>query len=507
MVRETYENIKNGMEVRQNLSRLRRELKEEGSKQALLFYLEGNYGEIQRLLLDEDAKTRKNTALLLGDLGDKKLLPSLYEAYEKETTLFVKSAYLAAMKEFDYREYLPSLRRRMDELLGMDIREEEKKHRNEEIRALSDLLVMIDGIKAHKFIGYDAMSQLILLTNRNFQDIALKQVERAYGGGADACKDLKEFNAGVMVTVDNLNPVLKLRTYEELLFSVKGMKTCPFEPDKAGERIMAAGFLEFLEERHNGPAPFYFRIECKSRQPLDKRSIFSKKLAAGLESRSGRRLINTTSNYEVELRMIENKSGTWNVLVKLYTLKDCRFTYRLEALPVSIKPVNAALVMALCGDYLKENAKVLDPFCGTGTMLIERHKYKKADTMYGIDIYGKAIEKAKVNTEEARQIIHYINRDFFDFSHEYLFDEIITNMPSVQGRKTEDEVFGIYKRFFKKAGSHLKDQGVIILYSHNRNMVGTLALSMNYKIVKEWEISKKEGTYVYVIKKQKERRE
>lgn len=35
-------------------------------------------------------------------------------------------------------------------------------------------------------------------------------------------------------------------------------------------------------------------------------------------------------------------------------------------------PSLAALIMELAAPYLKENAQIIDPFCGVGTMLIER---------------------------------------------------------------------------------------------------------------------------------------
>ncbi len=43
------------------------------------------------------------------------------------------------------------------------------------------------------------------------------------------------------------------------------------------------------------------------------------------------------------------------------------------------------------------------------------------------------------NASAAGELIHFIHRDFFDFRHEYKFDEIITNMP-VRGRMTKEEL-------------------------------------------------------------------
>lgn len=504
MIRETYEKIVQGIEVRQNLSLLRKELKEENGRPALAYLLSGDFSVLEKLLEHEDAKTRKNTALLIGDLGDNRLLKALFDAYEKETTLFVRSAYLSAMKEFDCREYLPVFKRQISALEEELVREGEdqskdgvlvsnKKHILEELHALSDLVVLMEGIEAHTFTGAEVSNDLVLLTNRNQIDVTSRQLRKL------GIEEFKEFGAGIMVTTDKLSEIARIRTIEEILFAVKGMKNCPMEPEAAAKKIVDAGFIDYLEERHGEEAPFYFRIECKSKMPLDKKSVFTRKMADYLEQFSGRMLINSTSRYEVELRLIENKEGNFNVLIKLGTFKDMRFTYRKEVIATSIKPVNAALTIALAKDYLKEEGKVLDPFCGTGTMLIERHKQIPANTSYGIDIYGEAIEKAKVNTEVAHQIIHYINRDFFDFKHEYLFDEILTNMPMVTAKKNEKEIYDIYRRFFKKAHEHLTENGVIVMYSHNLEMVKELAPKSGFRLEKQWEISQKEGTYVIVL--------
>lgn len=491
MIRDTFQNIIEQRDLRQNLSTLRKELKEPGSKHALLYHMGANTNVLVELLSNEDAKVRKNTALVMGDLGLQEYVQPLFEAYEKEEQLFVKSSYLTAMKELDYREYLGAFKERLQTLTTMEITENSKKHVAEETRILSDLIVMIEGVRTHKFVGYRQLSEFVLLTNRDHIDVTLNQLKSMR---------TKAFNAGVIVKTDLMEEVLAVRTYQEILFMVEGMKTCPSDVDKAAETIVNSTLMEFLKKRHNGTAPFYFRIELKNKMELDKKSQFTKRLASEIERRSGRSLINSTSNYEVELRLIENKEGSLNCLVKLYTIPEERFTYRKEVLPTSIKPTTAALVVALTKDYMKEDAQILDPFCGVGTMLIERHKAVKANTMYGIDLFAEAIEKARVNTEEAKQIIHYINRDFFDFTHEYLFDEIITNMPRAMGRKSEEEIFELYQKFFKKAKEYLYEDATIIMYSHDKDYVKQLAPRNGYQIIKEFEINRREGAYVFVIR-------
>lgn len=491
MIRDTFSNIQEGIDVRQNLIQLKAELKEGFNKNALLFQLGADFTVFEELLNHEDAKIRKNTALVIGELTLPGFLNKLYEAYEKEPQLFVKPSYLTAMKNYDYSCYLKVFKEKLNLLSTQNTDESNKKHVNEEMRNLNELIIAVEGVKQHTFIGFNIPSSLVLLTNRNYASATLEQMK-----GQKA----KEFNAGVIVKTDRIKEIQTIRTYSELLFMLEDVKTCENNIQSAAKTLAESSLLTFLKERHKEEAPFYFRIELKGKMDLDKKSAFTKKLGMEIESLTNRKLINSTSNYELEIRMIENKEGSFNILIKLYTLKDERFSYRKNVVAASIQPVNAALFAELTKDYLYEEAQVLDPFCGVGTMLIERHKKVPAGTMYGLDIYSDAIDKAKINTREAHAVINYINRDFFDFKHEYLFDEIFTNMPRVMGHKEDTEIFEIYRRFFQKAPLHMKKDGVIILYSHNRELVKKLLIRDRYHMEKEFEISKKEGAYLYVIR-------
>lgn len=494
MIKETWKQIEQNQDVRQNLSNLRQELKEGKDGGEARSCIKGDL--LIALLKDEDAKVRKNAALLMGDLGEQEYAEPIFQAYQMEGQMFVKSSYLNAIKNFDYREYLETFKVRLDELAKAEVTPETQKHITEEIRELSSMIVTMEGVRLHPFCGQDETFDIVLLTNRNFQEITREELRRL-----EPHAKTKVFGAGVMAKVENLNWLDRIRTYSELLFAVKGLQTCPMDAEKAADVIVKSDLLKFLSRGHEGNPPYYFRVELKCKMDRSKKSAFTRKLSSRIEKLSERKLINTTSHYEFEIRLIENKEGNCNVLVKLYTIKDERFTYRKEVIPTSIKAVNAALTVKLAERYMKEDAQVLDPFCGVGTMLIERHKAVKANTMYGIDIQEEAILKARENTEAAVQIIHYINRDFFDFKHEYQFDEIITNMPFRIGRKTEEEIQKLYEGFFVDVKAVLKDGGIMVLYSHNAEYVRKMAPENGFVVAETFEISLKEGTYVFVLKR------
>ena len=491
MIRDLVNNIIQKKDIRQNLIQLKALLNEDSNKYAMLNQIGNDYAIFDELLAHEDAKIRKNTALIMGELAVPCFLEKLYETYQRETKLFVKSSYLKAMTNFDCTILLPDLKARLSELGKFKIEEDNKKHISEEMRILTELILDKEDNIRHTFVGYDVPSDLVLLTNRNYQYIIMEQLK-----GTKA----QEFNAGVMVKTNNLKEIQSLRTYGELLFMLEDLKVCSDNVTTAAKAIAESSLLTFMEKRHSGSAPFYFRIELKSMLELDKKSAFTKKLGFEIERLTNRSLINSTSNYEFELRMIENKEGNYNILIKLYTLKDTRFSYRKNSISASIQPVNAALMAALAKKYLKKDAQVLDPFCGVGTMLLERCKLVPAKTMYGLDLFNEAILKAKENTEIAHAIIHYINRDFFNFKHDYLFDEIFTNMPRAIGHKDEEEIFTLYQKFFAKAPEHLKKGAVLVLYSHDRDYIKRLINPKVYRIEQEYEISRKEESYLFIIR-------
>ena len=70
----------------------------------------------------------------------------------------------------------------------------------------------------------------------------------------------------------------------------------------------------------------------------------------------------------------------------------------------------------------------------------------------------------------AGEKINFIHRDYFDFKHDYKFDEIVTNMP-VKGKKAKEDMDAFYARFFEKSKSLLAEDGIIIMYSNEVGFV------------------------------------
>lgn len=490
-IEELCRQIEQKENLRKALSELRAVIKEKALYEEIRRRLkEGEV--IAPLLLSEDAKIRKNAAALLGDLQIQEMALQLYLAYQKEETLFVRGTILGALEKTDPYPYLSELQEQYEFLCKKEIPEHEKKHTREEIRILERILRKEGKENRHTFTGWEEKLLILLTTNGGYQNLITEKLS------ADR---KKETSLGVQAVVNDLRKVTAIRTFRELLFPVRLDRTVVFEDGSEifGEALANSKLLPLLERCHKEPAPFYFRIDLRGGFSLEERSRYIKRAAFAIEEKSGRRLINTPEDYEFEIRLLLDKTKKIHVFLKMFTIPMERFSYRKGTIAASMHPSMAAMILELARPWMKEKAQVLDPCCGVGTMLVERHKLLAAREIYGIDIFGEAVEKARINTAEAGMHVNFIHKDYLDFKHEYLFDEIIANMP-IRGKRTKEEQDLFYRGFFDKSEELLTPGGILLLYSNENGFVKKqIRLHPAFKLYQEFLVREKEQFYMYVI--------
>ncbi len=489
-MQKVYEALQQGREVRTNLIELKQMLKEEGALDTYLSMTEDDE-LIASFLEDEDAKVRKNAALVLGLLQSQESIEKLWDAYVKETQMFVKSAYLCAMQKLDCRAYEKKLKHRYKELCDYTPKPEEQKHILEERKELHRLVVRYNGgASSHKFTGYQLPLDFILTTLKNYQDTTAVQIEN----GA-----VKIIPMGVQVMAGDLKEALKIRTFRELLFTFRCNKNLRPNPVAIAQELTRADIYGLLKRVHEGDGQFYFRIEMKTSMPADKKSSFIKKLAAEIEQKTKQRLLNSAEHYEVEIRLIENRNGGFYPCMKLYTIPMKRFSYRKYTTAHSMHPTIAALLVELASNWLTDDADILDAFCGTGTLAIERLYALPVHSSYGVDSFGEAIAGARENAGIAHMNIHFIKRDIFEFTSSHPFDEIWADMPPL-GQKTEQEQEALYEGFFDKAHELIKERGRLFLFSGDAQIV-KMRLESDERLFLQQEfcIREKDGANFYIM--------
>ena len=439
---------------------------------------------------NEDSKTRKNAARVLAYVQDP-LVPSiLIRAFQKETVLYVRPQYLKSLRSFTLEEpILQILQQRRREIVSSDISDEERKHLNEELQLIDECLGE-NVTSKHSFIGWDLPNEVLFVTDPPFMkltDAAMEEPKK------------KVLPSGIYMKTTNLIQFLPVRTYREILFFLPGLKSVVEDPYAAARQLVESGFVNYLRDRHSGEGAFAYRIEMKGVDDK-KKSVLMKRISGEILRLSDNQLVMRKDNYEIELRFLKKDDGTYRFFFKLFTLPEPRFSYRKEAVAASIKPVTAAGFLKLCESRLKPEARVLDPFCGVGTMLYERNILSPVKIAFGVDTFGEAIDKARKNGSEAETPIYFIHRDFFDFRHDSLFDEIVTDMPFSMKEDDAQKIDTIYYRFFGKAKEHLVPHAYLFLLSRNPELVRKYAQA-GYQIVETYPLYEKTGLTGFVIER------
>lgn len=454
--------------------------------------VDGNIWEqISLFMKSEDKKSRKLAVEILGMAKCQRYLDAIYALYQDEETLFVRPDYLKAMEKLNYKVLVPQLKTRMDEIRAMEVEEACKVHLDEEMKQLYKMIVQAEGMKEHHFTGVKQEVELLLTTKAGLEDITYRQLTGV---------KKKKVPGGVMVKTSDLDIVSQIRTYEERLFYFGTVEQVEHDEGQLMTSILELGVCQFIKNCHKETHPMGIHIQYNGKMDVDKKGAFIRKLGRELEKQTMGWLFNTTTGYEAQMRVVQVGEHKFRVLLKLFTFKDYRFDYRKESLPVSIKPYMAANLLQLALPFLKEGAQIMDPYCGVGTMLIERRMVTLCKDTYGVDQYGDAIKKARMNSEQIGPMIHYVQRDFADFSHDYLFDEFITNMPTMTRKVSKNEVSACYGNLFSKGRSLLKEGGIMIVYGNEHGtMKRLLRMNKEFELLRDVEVDAKYEFHLYVI--------
>ena len=523
-----------------------------------------SYATVEPIILvcltHEDAKTRKNAALVLQTIaeeygmdifGDDQVedpaasdeaptasdLPSaevasyLYAAYKAEETMFVRSAYLEALKCFDCEPYRAELMERLTFLKEESWAEGDLKHVREERHAIESLFEAPASEMKSEFKGLDREMGILLVIDEAVREAAQTELgagARVVPGGVrlttsswkkvQSCRLYKEalfpvpLRRGSQITVSNMGSLVadsKLIPMVDELLKAAGDST---QTGCAGENAVSvgnaaenAGSVGNAAENagsvggageNAGAREHSFRMEIRSSSDEDRSGTALKSAAAELEEASKGRLRNSKTAYEFTLVLMAKRDGSLSPYIKLPDSTDHRFDYRKNSEATSMSAVMAAEAVQMIRPYLKDGAQVIDPFAGVGTLLIERAKAVPHGDLYATDIYGHAVIGGRENAELAGVNISYINRDFFDFKHDYPFDEVITEFPDLFNKEAEEKE-EFFRNFFRSAMEVTADKAMLFLISaEDKAMHKHIRLNPELRIVSEIEFRGHEKIYV-----------
>ena len=396
-----------------------------------------------------DPKARKNAARLLGALENRQDAIALITALKAETTRFVRPSMLLALGAIggeEARSYLETL---PEPTAGSP---EEEKHAREEAEALRRARARLMPVASHPFKGFSKPHSAVLVAPAGFVPILQQELKNLSIPSRPVGEEL------LSIEVQDVKPLFRARCFSELLFPLaEGVRVDP----AAVAGAVRAPLLALLGDALSGTEPYPYRVECPD---LNNRAAFISALAMELDKGA---LLNNPSQYDAELRLLLRQNGTLNAYCKLYTLDDPRFSYRKRALPASMHPATAACVARYAAGFLgqKKNANVLDPFCGSGTLLIEWGKQYPESALTGIDIAYSALDIAKENMRLANVRAGLVHKDCTAFVPRAPFDLILSNLPFGNRVGTHQDNERLYQKLCAMLPEWLAPGGIAVLYT------------------------------------------
>ena len=412
--------------------------------------------EADRLIAIQDDKARKTAFALIGLCAADACADKLANALKNEQTRFVRPSIILA---------LGNTKAPAAYLNGYVVEPGEPKHVEAEYEALKKAL--------GKAAAPQTIGELRLPEWCDVTYIKRSALVAEAGALGIYCQPSALKDAIRVPTAD----LKRLRCYLDALYDIGAM----------GDYESAARTLSGW-----GCEGCQYRVEAGGLPPQQRREAI-RAVSAGL-SRWGYE--DNPSAYAFEIRLLDGRM--WAVFPG-----GDRFAYRKQSIPASIHPVTAASIMRLCRPYMKKNARVLDPFCGSGTMLIERAKILPAQSLVGVDISSAAIRAACANRKASGIKFALIHGDALKFGPGR-YDEVVSNMPfgiRVSGHARNER---LYAAFVDRLCLLLEDGGYAFLLTQEKKLMREALNAVTaLRLLKE-EVFESGGLSptLYIIKKE-----
>ena len=112
---------------------------------------------------------------------------------------------------------------------------------------------------------------------------------------------------------------------------------------------------------------------------------------------------------------------------------------------------------------------VLDPCCGSGTLLLERERLGRCGLLTGVDLSAAALDAARENAGSVR--VQLIRKDFCNFVPKARYDEVYANLPFGIRVGSHDDNERLYRALIQKLKTLLTPDGVAGLYSTEHRLL------------------------------------
>lgn len=194
-------------------------------------------------------------------------------------------------------------------------------------------------------------------------------------------------------------------------------------------------------------------------------------------------LRNDPGNYELTLKVISDAEATFILLGPSISIRQ-RFSYRKMDVAASINPVLAALLVRLLPQNL--TGRVIDPTCGSGTLLFERLRYSNEVGGLGIDISGEAQKAFNCNLRSVdlggRAVDFWLGSSINPAAWEPC-SSVVCNLPfGIRTKIKSSDLDRLYREILENAHANLVAEGRILMTSSYKRGLEEAAAAMANKL-------------------------
>lgn len=293
-----------------------------------------------------------------------------------------------------------------------------------------------------------------------------QEIQQKLNTSIDRSFSTKQYDINTFIAPAKLNQISQLRTVEDIFLLINIIDLVGTREDlkKIKNFIGQFNFYPLLSVHRSWQTkrlhrPTWRVIAQSNNPPWQKyrRKDLQKAVELGISHQfPGWKNVSDRATIEFWIQTFEHSA----IIGLRLTDKHTRHRdYKQSNLPGSLRPTIAASLVFLSQPH--PNETVLDPFCGVGTILIERALSAPHQLLIGSDISPKAIQAARINFGRQHQPWELNQWDITQIPlTDRSIDKIITNPPWDIKIKSQPNLI---PDFFRETHRVLKPDGQIIL--------------------------------------------